>query len=275
MTLIVGWIAKDQNGPTSAYLVSDSRYSYGNNFKVFDSGSKLLALQKSSDLLGFCGEVSLSNSFLMTLASEDHSALLFPPAFDSKQRYQVVSDKFEKYFRGQTQSLPATFYHLSKDKTDHFHLYVYSYDPRSDSVNEEERPLCFPLGQTALCVFADGSGASDFIKKYAAYSQGISGGTSRSIFQAFIDAMYQSGKKTYGGHPQLIALRRGFSFGKECGIIYKNHAYYLGEEQTIDPTNKRYLDVGWFNEEFEISDPYSLKRKPNAQIQPNPILKKK
>jgi hypothetical protein len=119
-------------------------------------------------------------------------------------------------------------------------------------------------------LFARGSGAADFLRRYGEYKQGLNANTSRSVFHCFCDSLLNSGIPTVGGAPQLAGLiRKPKSAGMHFGIIASDHRYLLGSR--VDELSN-FDRIEWRNELFEICDGETRKRKPDAQPQPNPHL---
>lgn len=56
MTTLISWLGVDQRGPTSIYLASDSRISWG-AADQWNYGGKLFIAQSSPEAFGFCGDV--------------------------------------------------------------------------------------------------------------------------------------------------------------------------------------------------------------------------
>lgn len=42
MTILIGWLGVDERSPCSAYLMSDSRFTWGTNPESYNYGQKLL-----------------------------------------------------------------------------------------------------------------------------------------------------------------------------------------------------------------------------------------
>ena len=58
MTTLISWVGIDQRRPTSLYLASDSRISWGSQHHRWDVGRKLFSCKVSADIFGYCGDVS-------------------------------------------------------------------------------------------------------------------------------------------------------------------------------------------------------------------------
>ena len=52
MTVLIGWIGVDSHSPCSAYILSDSRLSWGTSPSAYNFGRKLFSLKNSPDILG-------------------------------------------------------------------------------------------------------------------------------------------------------------------------------------------------------------------------------
>ncbi len=77
MTLLLSWIGKDSRKISSAYIASDSRFSWGKTEK-YDYGRKVFALQNSPDILGYCGDVLYPSTILNQIMEMDKTGILFP-----------------------------------------------------------------------------------------------------------------------------------------------------------------------------------------------------
>ena len=63
MTLLAAWRGIDTHGPTSAYIVSDSRFSWNKN-EYFDYGKKVFASHTYPEILGDAGDVLFPSTVL-------------------------------------------------------------------------------------------------------------------------------------------------------------------------------------------------------------------
>ena len=78
MTLLASWIGVDTHGPTSAYMVSDSRISWGLNSK-FDYGRKVFASSQYPEIFGYAGEVIFPSVVLSQLIEMIATGIRFTP----------------------------------------------------------------------------------------------------------------------------------------------------------------------------------------------------
>ena len=113
-----------------------------------------------------------------------------------------------------------------------------------------------------------GSGKKEFLDKYKLYSESINKKTSRAVFHCFTDTLSNIHDNNCGGAPQLVGLYR-IGNANFFGII-QNKKRYLHGLQIDNLFNLNNVD--WRNELFEICDGQTMKRKDNAQSQPNTLL---
>lgn len=269
MTVLIGWIGVDTHSPCSAYLLSDSRFSWGTNPDTYNYGRKLFALKNSPDILGYCGDAFFSSQVLSQIVSLDDNNLLFQEDDSSLIRSKKILGQINKQFN----SYPiharnkSVIYHISRDNDSTFQAYKYSYDSKINHwiVSDIE----YDRSHSNL-ILRDGTGAEEFLSLYCKYERGDISGTSRNVYQCFCDALKHTKIHSCGGAPQLVGLYRGKKFnGLSFGIIYNGQRYFLGsplDECSSDNVTR------WYNENFEICDGVTMKRLPNAMRQPNPNL---
>lgn len=277
MTIIVGWIAFDNHSEkapfSSAYIISDSRYTWGNSKKEFyDHGRKLFAFKNSPDLLAYCGDVIFPISTISQIVELADNGLLFAQGSNSYERnlriYQQISNQF-RYYPDKAFS-NTKIYHISRDIDNTFKFYEMSY------ISNEKKWLNRSINiesQESHILFCAGSGKNDFYSIYAKYSssKSLSARTSRSIFQCFLELLHQDLNSSYGGSPQLVGLYRSKGNGINFGIIQNKKRYYLGSP--IQGLND-YRFIEWRNENFEICDGKTMRKKESAAHQPNTNFKR-
>ena len=269
MTVLIGWIGVDSRSPCSAYIMSDSRLSWGTHPSAYNFGRKLFALKNSPDILGYCGDVVFSSQVLSQIVELDEYGLLFQAGMNSAERSESILKQINTQFAGYPPYARniSSIYHISRDIGQSFCAYKYSYDPKHNNWIVS----CLPIetSQSSL-VFCDGSGSSEFSELYRKYNAGDIAGTSRNIYQCFCDALTHTKILSCGGAPQLVGLYRGEKFnGISFGIIHDDKCYFLGS-----PISERCFpdSVRWYNDNFEICDGITKERLPNAMRQPNPNI---
>ena len=269
MTVFIGWIGVDTPSPCSAYLLSDSRFSWGTNRDTYNFGRKLFALKNSPDILGYCGDAFFSSQVLSQIVSLDDNNLLFQKHEGSLMRSKIILGQINKQFASYPEHArnKSVIYHISRDCDASFQVYKYSYDAKCDywivSDIEYDR-------SNSNLILRDGTGAEEFTSLYHKYERGDISGTSRNVYQCFCDALKHTKIPSCGGAPQLVGLYRGKKFnGLSFGVIYDGKRYFLGSPlDECSPGNV----TRWYNENFEICDGATMTRLPNAMRQPNPNL---
>ena len=214
MTILIGWLGVDERSPCSAYLMSDSRFTWGTNPESYNYGQKLFALNNSPDILGYCGEVLFASQVLTQIVGLDNTHVLFPTNSDSQTRNRIIFNQIVTQFAGYPQFArsASTIYHISRDLDSSFHTYRYSYSHSSNSWETSELPL---HPSSSSLIFSAGSGREEFIDRYSVYQHGSIAGTSRNIFQCFCDSLMNSELSSCGGSPQLVGLYRGKRFNSK------------------------------------------------------------
>lgn len=267
MTILIGWLGVDSHSPCSAYLMSDSRFTWGGTPPGYNYGQKLFALNNSPDIFGYCGDVLFASQTISQIVALDNSHLLFPQNSDCAAKSKIVFEQIERQFASYPDRRTSSIYHISRDFDATFHVYKYSC--KGLSAKWELQEVMFSKTTSSL-IFVDGSGASEFQNLYRKYQNGDIAGTSRNIYQCFCNSLMHSKIPTCGGSPQLVGLYRGKKFnGLPFGIIYQKKRHFLGSPS---PKMPDYNVVRWYNENFEICDGNSMERFPDAMRQPNPNL---
>lgn len=264
MTVLIGWIGVEHQGPSSAYLMSDSRLTWGAMPGHFDYGAKLLALENSPDIFGYCGDVVFATQVFFQLSTSDKAALLFKTDSSSLTRVQRTFELIKSYFTAYPEQCDGSIYHISRDLNKTFHAYCYKLNKSTNMCTWEE--LAFDHSKSSL-IFAGGSGAKEFQSLLEKYKNNDLGGTSRNIYQCFCDSLMNSKIRSCGGTPQLVGLYKSKFNGFVCGTVYQGQRYLMGGPAM---GMENYNTVRWYNEEFEICDGNTMERFPYAMRQPNP-----
>lgn len=276
MTMIVGWVAVDQRSPASAYIASDSRFTWGGlSHPEFDYGRKVFACKNNADIFVYCGDVLFSSIALGRVVEMADSGLLFEYNSISNLRYDVIKHHLQKLFSTYPSNVLGDniqIYHISRDLNSQFHFYSYYYSKASGWRNSE---ITTDLSKSGV-IFTAGIGKNQFDELYNKYQTGPNSDTSRNVFQCFCDCLQNKKPVMCGGAPQLVGLyrvannaKKSICNGMNYGIIWNGSRYYLGSE--IDKPEK-HDTIRWYNNCFEICDCETMQRKQDAMIQPNPLL---
>lgn len=273
MTLLASWIGVDTHGPTSAYMVSDSRISWGSN-RRFDYGKKVFASSQYPEIFGYAGEVLFPSIVLSQLIEMIDTGILFTLKMTCQEKHATVFEKlchsFSKYPEDCVPH-PIQILHISRDtlfeKYPAFSCCLFSWTAKSGWCCKN---IEVPGESGVLCVL--GSGSKEFTPNYERYCAGTNNGTSRNVFHCFIDTLFNSADPTCGGPPQLVGIyRKPGSNATNFGIIYKNKRYLLGMEL---PNGVSYDKIEWRNEFFEIADGITKRKNDTAASQPDPLRRK-
>jgi len=268
MTLILSWLGVDSRSPSSIYIASDSRISWGINRK-WDYGRKVFGFKKHPDLLGYCGDVLFPTQVLSQIVELGDEGLLFKDSYTCKDKFEAIKEKFIQLFLSyptNEQNIIGDYLaviHASRDINQKFTCYVIEWQR---NVGWSGRQADFSDHSDKLIVL--GSGKKEFLKKYEAYWLSSNKKTSRALFHCFFDTLTNAADNYVGGAPQLIGLYR-INNAINYGIIYNNRRYLLG----VDITNlSGFEKLEWRNELFERCDGNTMQRLTNAQKQPNPLM---
>lgn len=271
MTLLVAWAGIDTHGPSSIYIASDSRISWGKTAR-FDCGRKVFSFSRWPDVLGYCGDVLFPSIALNQIVELADAGLLFAPGFSCKQKFQAIVDKLNDLFNQYPQlhsgisENSLSIIHASRESTDNkkFSCYSISWTSKRGWHGDESK---LPISSDVL--FALATGAQEFSDNFLRYKIGTNRETSRAVFQCFCDTLTRISDPLVGGAPQLVGIyRKPASPGFTAGIIYIGKRYFLGAH--ID--NGRNFDtVEWRNANFERCDGRTMAKLSDAQTQPDPL----
>lgn len=274
MTLLVSWIAVDTHGPTSAYMVSDSRISWNNNQK-FDYAKKVFASRKYPEIFGYAGDVLFPSIVLSQIVEMIDMNLLFDDKMTSSEKNKVVYEKLQYSFSKYPDVYgdnPIQILHISRDTTfdnyPKFYQYLMKWNKR-DGWSKNE--IKIPSESGILQVL--GSGGNKFRQNYIdRYQQSVNKSTSRNVFHSFIDTLNNIKDKNCGGAPQLVGIyRKPFTNGNIFGILFNEKRFFLGMEV---PKHSYYDKIEWRNENFELCSGETKKRYPEASIQKDMLRRK-
>lgn len=270
MTLLASWIGVDTHGPTSAYIVSDSRISWGTR-SVFDYGKKVFASSQYPEIFGYAGDVLFPSIVLGQIVEMINCNLLFGKEASCKEKNEAIYHQLcyalSKY-PDELEDRPIQILHITRDtefeKYPNFHQYLMAWS-KKDGWHRCE--VLIPDKSEILHVL--GSGRSEFIANYERYQQGINQSTSRNVFHCFLDTLNNIKDPFCGGAPQLVGIyRKPLTCGNNYGIIYCKKRYFLGMSV---PGDSEFNNIEWRNELFELVDGKTKKRIDGAAKQPDPL----
>jgi hypothetical protein len=271
MTLLISWIAVDTHGPTSVYMASDSRISWGSN-DHFDYGRKVFALKKYPDILGYCGDVLFPSIVLGQIAEMADQGLLFAPDASCKEKFEAIKGKLIQLFQtypSMVKSITADtlqVLHASRDPSNNMKFFCDLIEWRRSNGWAWQK-VDIPTSSGPLLSL--GSGSSEFTTNLKRYTSGPNKGTSRNIFHCFCDTLFNIQNVYCGGAPQLVGIyRKPHTPAITFGIIRNSRRYYLGAR--IDDL-QNFESVEWRNDLFELFGGRTMKRQQDAQKQPDKL----
>ena len=255
MTSFVSWLGADSRGPTSVYFASDSRISWGNDPRAWDTGRKLFACRESPEIFGFTGYVLLPQSIL-TRASDFIDRRIWPSLASSSpvaraatlaeitrteliSHVQPIADDFSLFYAARTgEGMPdRCSFHLFQ-----IHCRAVS---REVTVNQVSIPTVSSVLRT------HGTGAESIDHWAARWHASDQGGTSRAIFSAFCDSLRSGQDHRSGGEPQLIGLYRHKN-AQVFGVVTERGASFEGILGVHVP---RQAGIEWRDEGFQRVNP--------------------
>ena len=271
MTLLASWIGIDTHGPTSAYIVSESRFVWDSS-RHFDYGKKVFASKSYPEIFGYAGDVLFPSIVLSQILEMIDSGLIFDKNMSCDQKNKIVYEKlcysFSKY-PDVCGNNPIQIIHLSRDTCfkgyPSFHHYLMTWSRTSGGKHIE-----YPIPEKSVLVHVLGSGSNEFNKNYYdRYQHSKNRFTSRNVFHCFIDTLKNITDEHCGGAPQLVGIyRKPCTFGCEYGIIYNRRRYFLGMEI---PKDAFFAKVEWRNGFFELCDGEKRKKFDSAAKQNDPL----
>lgn len=270
MTLVVAWIAVDQREPSSAYIASDSRISWGKE-KSFDYARKVFACNNYPDIFGYCGDVLFPSIVMSQIVEMADCGLLFEDEFSCKQKFDIVLGKLKNAFKkypnevNNITSDVLQIVHLSRENNGkEFSCYLIEWS--RDSGWNEKTIILPPKSDILVCI---GSGSIEFNQNYQRYKEGLNAGTSRNVFQCFCDTLFNIVETTCGGAPQLVGLyTKPKSKAIKFGVICNGKRYLFGAE--VDDLSN-FNNILWRNDLFELCNGVTMKRRENAMPQPDSL----
>ncbi len=254
MTLLASWIGVDTHGPSSAYIVADSRITWS-QVQYYDYGKKVFASKSYPEIFGYAGDVLFPSIVLSQILEMIDSGLLFRPDMSCHDKNGIVYEKlchsFSKYPDAYGDN-PIQVIHISRETVFQGYPSFYHYSMTWSQRNgwrKCEKTLPSESGLIAVL----GSGGHEFSENYEKrYQEGLNKSTSRNVFHCFIDTLSNITTYQCGGAPQLVGIyRKPLSSAKSYGIIYNNKRYFLGMEI---PDNSSFEKIEWRNERFELCD---------------------
>jgi hypothetical protein len=267
MTCLAAWLAKDSNGASSAYLMSDSRITWGlPPVHSWPFGPKIFASSKHPVVIGYCGDsIFGASSLIQAMTLIDAGNLAGPLSESVLQIGQVLAQSFRNY-PAESLNRQAQFilcYRLAPLK---FSFYELGFSAHTDPIAREVLP-----NPSSGLVGVWGSGKAAFEKEHRNWQDSDVGGLSLAIPGAFLDMIRAGGDPRTGDGPQIVGLYRKGP-GIHHGIFFDGKRFVAGLEIDDEDLERIPIPVEWRNENFERCDPRSGKILSGAKRQPRPHL---
>lgn len=266
MTTLVAWLGVDSRKPASIYLVSDSRISWDDQQK-WDFGRKIFASDSTPDILGYFGDVLFPSQVLGQIIKIIEKGLLFNDSDNAiikqKKVFRIIQDSFSGYPKEQHRGFTVIYCTREKTGLDSvFHVSTLEWNPKLN--NWKQKLLDLPEKSGIIERF--GSGGESIKKWHQRWNNTKEKGTSRIVFSAFCDALFNADDPRSGGAPQLAGLYRKGN-GQSFGVIYKNENFIFGLPAY---ETEKLNSLEWRNSIFERCDWQTKKPFPEAQKHSRP-----
>jgi len=259
MTLLVAWLSRDQNRPSSAYIAADSRISLGRH--AWDHGKKVFACKGQPWIFGFCGDVLVPTQIVAQLVDSIDSGLIIDPSAPFPAKWSAIGSFLAEGFAG---ALPLRSSNPS---------YILGFNR---NVEKEFDCGYFTISDTRIVYthIAISSKNSVIVKKLgtgeAAYTHtemqvrmnNADVVAARVFFAAFCRTLRKNEVHSVGGAPQLASLRTAGA-GHIVPIKFGTETYHQGIKSIVSNYSGE-----CFDESFQRIDPKTLKLKSKAQRQP-------
>jgi hypothetical protein len=246
-------------------FASDSRITWLDG-SAWDRGRKLFASRRRPHILGYCGDVLFPVQTLGQITEMIDANLIA----DGQDCIEECFDRVVSITKAALESYPLAakrrfdlLYCIREGESvpSRFHLRQITFVPDAPPLITS---ITMPSRSEPVAILGSGAAAvSARINKWAASDVG---GTSRAVFSAFCDSLRLGDDVRSGGPPQVVGMWRKAS-PQTFGMIWDRRRYFYGTE--VEGT-ARLNELRWYNELFEICDPYTLARKVDAQPQPRP-----
>lgn len=281
MSVLVVWRNIVNERVTSVYMASDSRFSFGQHH--FDHGKKVFACKNDASLFGYCGGVEYATYIIQSVVDLIEAGVLYKKNDTCETRVKIVTEKFGelwKHYYGIIESRNTEIvYCTTATNTKSSQIYlinitkagVISFKPIDHETIKGPRSTDY----IQYCVIGSGGDAfsTELTKYYGTIikeKNQFAYITSRVMFQILSKIVKESdNSKDYGGFPQLAYIYNNKrSRTKLCGVIFNDECCLGGCSVEIASDNDFADTLKWFNENFELCDPHTKKKKEGAQTQP-------
>ncbi|VXB53902.1 hypothetical protein [Brevundimonas sp. G8] len=262
MTTLIAWWSRDQDRFAALHVATDSRISWGSSSRRWDAGRKVFASTTTPDIWAYCGDVVFPALVLSQLTSAADKGALFSAEATVAERHEIVVEGLKSSFQ------------LRHDAPDENFTVVHA---SRDGERAEARPLLWrtsfnkdgktwtdeavEIDEAAPGVITiAGSGSKSLKAEALRWKESYIGGTSRSIYSAFCEAISSGSDPLSGGAPQMASLYPKGG-GRTVGAFHQGKPYLHGLPlaQAANPDG-----FEWFDELFQRVDPRTGAVRPGA-----------
>lgn len=265
MTTLISWLSVDSRGPSAIYVVADSRITWGSQTRRWDSGRKVFAAS-TSDVFGYCGDVLFPSLVLGQVIDLVTRGLLWTDDTDPDERHVVLVEYLRTAF-ARRQNAPDqgfTVVHAARrgaGMKSEFLVWRTDYVPGARGWTDT--PLHTAEHGRSHVVVTLGSGSEPLNREIENWRVSPQGGTARSLFSAFCDALEVGADPLTGGVPQIVSIDRK-SRGKALGFVADGQRYIHGSPIGYSAAQE---SIEWVDRLFNRMSPASLARLSGAQRQ--------
>jgi len=257
MTTLISWISYSTTGekpelPRAIYIASDSRITWGSEGFRWDAGRKVFCPKFEPHVFGYCGDVVFPSLVLGQIVTAIDNEVLFNRDVDADQKHEIIFSSIKSSFQ-EGRNLPVADFSI-------LHAFRIADWPNTDyrfwhisykSKTHEWVSSNIDLPKETGMIISLGSGAGSTKNHEKRWKESDAGGTSRSYFSAFCDAISSGNDKFSGGIPQLCGLYTKMP-PRSIGVI-KNNRYFLNGMEIQNGPNLSKIE--WRDELFQIIDP--------------------
>lgn len=265
MTTLISWISVDSRGPSAIYVVGDSRITWGSQTRRWDSGRKVFAAS-TSDVFGYCGDVLFPSLVLGQVVDLVTRGLLWTGDTDPNERHATLVEYLQTAFvrRRNAPDQAFTVVHAARrgaGMTSEFLAWRTDYGPGVRGWTD--KLLHTAEHNRSHVVITLGSGSEPLNREIENWRVSPQGGTARSLFSAFCDAIELGADPLTGGVPQIVSIDRK-SQGKLLGFVADGQRFIHGSPIGYSAAQD---SIEWVDRLFNRMSPATLERLPGAQHQ--------
>lgn len=268
LTCLVAWIGQDSNGPSTAYIASDSLVTWAvpQEGKPVVAGrwahaAKVVGSSKQPVIAGYCGDSIFGTTTLVQLMAMMDSGEQ-PASYETtvESAAEIIGASHNAYPHG----IRSQFILAFRSKEDEFQFFEIACNP-----NQPVSLELLTVDRKTGLVGSWGSGASSYKSEHERWQKSDVAGYSRAIACAFCDAVASGRDDRTGGPPQIVGLyRKGAAVVH--GLVIDGRRFFSGMEVSEDAVGKISCPIEWRNKNFERCDPLSMTPLDGAQLQPRP-----